>query len=148
MNSKKKKDKENHNYSVQELKELLESDRYLKPCFILGYIQIIEKPGVNPIWIDFTLKDHIRQYIRDRVDALLAGNGDEQMEREIKRWDELKKIDVMLEDVAAKRDFEAGEPNIADLEAEETGLARETDPREMHARLTTMARIMQGKRKK
>jgi len=49
MNSNREKEKEPPNYSVKQLKQLLESDEYLKPCFSLGYIRIIEKPGLDPI---------------------------------------------------------------------------------------------------
>jgi len=144
MTSNSKKERESPNFSVKQLRQLLESDEYLKPCFTLGYIHIIEKSGDNPIWIDFTLKDTVRQYIRNRVDALLAGEGDEQMEREIKKWDDLKQLDRIFAEIAAREGFEAGDTIMMELEAEEMGLAQDIDPRDMHAQLTMQARTYSG----
>jgi len=69
---------------------MLRGDPLLFPHFEKGDIHILppDKADSDPIWIDFTLKEYIQDFIKGRVNANLFGMLDRVEDQAIRDWDD------------------------------------------------------------
>jgi|GEM_PF-1861958 hypothetical protein len=75
---------------LDKLENMLRGDPLLCPHFEKGDIHILppDKGDDDPIWIDFTLKEHIQDFIKNRVNANLFGMLDRVEDQAIRDWDD------------------------------------------------------------
>jgi len=75
---------------LDKLENMLRGDPLLCPHFEKGDIHILppDKVDDDPIWIDFTLKEYIQDFIKGRVNANLFGMLDRVEDQAIRDWDD------------------------------------------------------------
>lgn len=96
---------------LDKLEKMLRGDPMLCPHFERGDIHILppDQVGDDPIWIDFTLKEYIQDFIKKRVDANLFGLLDHVEAQAIRDWDDrVELIKVTEADEVLRTYFESG----------------------------------------
>jgi hypothetical protein len=75
---------------LDKLENMLRGDPLLCPHFEKGDIHILppDKAGDDPIWIDFTLKEYIQDFIKSRVNANLFGLRNRVDAQALRNWDD------------------------------------------------------------
>lgn len=125
-----------------KLERMLRSDTLLMPYFDKGYIHILDKPGMDPIWIDFTLKEEIQASIKRRLMAVLLGKGDEFQAEAIRKSDERDEMEKVLRaDEVLRPYFEDDSISMTNLF--DTGFFElDPDPEKLHIIITRVIKVL------